>query len=270
MGPQGNFARVNGLRLHYLGWGDPARPPLVLVHGYTGNAYAWQPVAPGLAEHFWVIAPDLPGHGDSDPLPDGYTIQKYVAIFGRFVDGLGLGRFNLVGLSMGGRIGLVYAAENPDRVERLVIVDIGPQISRRWSQRQAEPEPEFFESVKEAAERLRRGNPYITAEYARFIAARSLKQRPDGGYVWKWDPALRQGVRAVPEIDYWEVLKRVNCPTLVLRGEESPILDQDVAERMVQVLPNGRLRVIPRAAHTLQEDNPAEFLKTLKEFFGLS
>lgn len=268
MDPRSDFAQVDGVRLHYLEWGEPTRPPLVLLHGYTGNAYAWQPVAPELAGHFRVIAPDLPGHGDSDPLAEGYTIQGYVAVLDRFIDRLGLGRFDLVGLSMGGRVGLVYAAEKPDRVGRLVIVDIGPEISRRWSQRQTEPEPESFGSVEEVAERLRRGNPYITADYARFIAAHSLRRRPDGRYVWKWDPALRQGVRAVPEIDYWDVLKRVRCPTLVLRGEESPILDQDVAERMVQVLPNGWLRVVRRAAHTLQEDNPAGFLAALEEFFG--
>ncbi len=270
MEPQSGFVRLNGFRIHYLEWGEPASPPVVCLHGYTGNAYAWQPVAPELARHFRVIAPDFRGHGDSDPSPEGYSIRMYVGDLGRLVERLGLGRFNLIGLSMGGRVGMVYAAENPDRVERLVIVDIGPELSRRWSQRQAEPEPESFGSVEEAAEWLRRGNPYLTAGYARFIAGHSLKQRPDGRYVWKWDPALRQGVPTSPEINYWEVLGRIACPTLVLRGEESPVLDQDVAERMVKTLPDGRLRVIRRAIHTLQEDNPAGFLAAVKEFFGVS
>lgn len=268
--PQSRFIQINDFQLHYLEWDDPDRPPVVCLHGYTGNAYAWQPVAPELARYFRVIAPDLRGHGDSDPSPHGYSIRNYVADLAEFVDRLGLGRFGLIGLSMGGRVGMVYAAEHPGRVGRLVIVDIGPEISRRWSQRQAEPEPDSFESVEEVAERLRRGNPYLTAEYARFIASHSLKQRPDGRYVWKWDPVLRQSPPAGPDIDYWAVLSRVSCPTLVLRGEESPILDQDVAERMVKILPDGRLRVIPRAAHTLQEDNPAGFLAAVKEFFGVS
>jgi pimeloyl-ACP methyl ester carboxylesterase len=270
MDPQSGFVQMDGFRLHYLQWGEPNRPPVVCLHGYTGNAHAWQPVAPELARHFRVIAPDLRGHGDSDQSPDGYSIRKYVADLGRFVDRLGLDRFDLIGLSMGGRVAMVYAAENPGRVGRLVIVDIGPQISRRWSQRQAEPEPDSFASVEEVAERLRRGNPYLTAEYALFIAGRSLKQRSDGRYVWKWDPALRQGVPTSPEIDYWAVLGQVACPTLVLRGEDSPVLDQDVAEQMVRTLSNGRLRVIHRAIHTLQEDNPAEFLAAVKEFLGVS
>ena len=69
-------------------------------------------------------------------------------------------------------------------------------------------------------------------------------------------------------MDWWEVLRAITPPTLVLRGEQSPILDRDVAERMAKELPRGRFVEIPRAVHTLHEDNPDAVLAALKEFLG--
>ncbi len=74
--------------------------------------------------------------------------------------------------------------------------------------------------------------------------------------------------RTNPAFDWWEALRAITPPTLVLRGESSPILDRDVAERMAKELPNGRFVEIPRAVHTLHEDNPEAVLAALKDFLG--
>ena len=83
--------------------------------------------------------------------------------------------------------------------------------------------------------------------------------------MWAWHPSVKER-RTQSDIDWWALLKSITPPTLVLRGEESPVLDRDVAERMGRELPNGRFVEIPRAVHTLHEDNPDAVLAILKDF----
>ena len=85
--------------------------------------------------------------------------------------------------------------------------------------------------------------------------------------MWKWHPSVKER-RTQLDIDWWGLLKTIPAPTLVPRGESSPILDRDVAERMATTLPNGRFVEIPRAVHTLHEDNPDAVLAALKDFLA--
>ena len=129
------------------------------------------------------------------------------------------------------------------------------------------PEPETWESIEQAAQHLHRANPNPGIHYYRWVVSHSLKQRADGELVWKWHPSVKER-RSQADVDWWEVLRAITPPTLVLRGEQSPILDRDVAERMAKELPRGRFVEIPRAVHTLHEDNPDAVLAALKEFLG--
>jgi len=92
-----------------------------------------------------------------------------------------------------------------------------------------------------------------------------LRQRPDGALVWTWHPSVKER-RSQLDIDWWAVLRAITPETLVLRGERSMVLDRDVAERMARELPRGRFVEIPRAVHTLHEDNPEAVLAALKDF----
>jgi pimeloyl-ACP methyl ester carboxylesterase len=85
--------------------------------------------------------------------------------------------------------------------------------------------------------------------------------------VWKWHPSIKER-RSQGGVDWWAVLDAIPVPTLILRGAESTVLDRDVAERMAARLPDGRLVEIPRAVHTLHEDNPEAVLTALREFLG--
>ena len=98
------------------------------------------------------------------------------------------------------------------------------------------------------------------------MASQSLKEQ-DGALVWKWHPSVKER-RSTGGIDWWALLPKIASPTLVLRGAESTVLDRDVAERMVKALPQGRFVEIPRAVHTLHEDNPEAVLTALQEFLG--
>ena len=102
---------------------------------------------------------------------------------------------------------------------------------------------------------------------AQVATVAGLRQRPDGAIVWAWHPSVKER-RTQLDIDWWALLRSIRQPTLVLRGEESPILDRDVAERMAKELPQGTFVEIPRAVHTLHEDNPDAVLAALKTFIG--
>ena len=256
---------VNGLRLRLLDWGGDARPPLLLLHGFTGNAHAWDTLAIALQPHFRVLALDQRGHGDSDPADVYSPVVAFDDIAG-VVDQLDLATFTLVGLSMGGRNGMYFASKRPGRVAKLVVIDIGPEISAKaGAPSPGPPEPETWDSIEQAAQPLLRGNPYPGIHYYRWVVSHSLRQRPDGALVWKWHPSVKTR-RTTGDVDWWALLRTLTLPTLVLRGEHSTVLDRDVAERMVKELQRGRLVEIPRAVHTLHEDNPDAVVAALRDF----
>jgi esterase len=258
---------VKGLRLHVLDWGGGDRTPVVLLHGFTGNAHAWDTLSIALQPHFHVYAVDQRGHGDSDPAEVYNAVAAFDDISG-VVDQLGLASFVLVGLSMGGRNGMYFTSKRPDRVQKLVIVDIGPEISKRVAEPSAgPPEPETWESIEQAAQHLFRGNPYPGIHYYRWVASHSLRQRPDGAIVWKWHPSVKER-RSQPDLDWWGIVRAITPATLVLRGESSPVLDREVAVRMAKELPQGHFVEIPRAVHTLHEDNPEAVLAALRDFLA--
>jgi esterase len=258
---------VDDLRLHLLDWGGEGRTPLLLLHGFTGHAHAWDTLSIALQPHFHVYALDQRGHGDSEAA----DVYGPAAAFGDLcgvAEQLGLGPTIMVGLSMGGRNAMYFASRRPEAVRKLVVVDIGPEISARAAQASpGPPEPETWDSIEQAAQHLLRGNPYPGIHYYRWVAGHSLRARPDGALVWAWHPSVKER-RPAADVDWWAILRAIRAPTLVLRGEESPILDRDVAERMARELPDGRFVEIPRALHTLHEDNPDAVLAALRAFLG--
>ncbi len=127
--PKSEVLTVNGLRLHYLDWGNAGAPPVVCVHGYASSAQAFNAPARHFQDRFHVIAPDVRGHGKSAWCPAGeYQYRDQVSDLSELVDQLGLARFTLIGTSMGGIIAMAYAGEHPERLLRLIINDIGPDM----------------------------------------------------------------------------------------------------------------------------------------------
>lgn len=125
--PIDQSAMLGGLRFHYREWPNPGAQALVLLHGFTGHARTWDSFAAAMQAGYHVYALDQRGHGDSAWAED-YSVEAMVGDMDRFVRALGLERFALLGLSMGGRTAYHYAGMHPEEVERLVIVDIGPDI----------------------------------------------------------------------------------------------------------------------------------------------
>jgi len=224
-------AKANRITLHYLDWGPADAPPVVLLHGITGHARVWDHLASRLVPGRRVLALDQRGHGDSDPADVYNPVVAFDDLTG-VVDQLGLASLVLFGLSMGGRNGMYFTSKQPARVQKLVVVDIGPEISAKASApASGPPEPEAWDSIEQAAQHLYRGNPFPGIHYYRWVASHSLRQQPDGALVWKWHPSVKTR-RTTGDVDWWALLRTITPPTLVLRGEHSTVLDRDVAERM--------------------------------------
>ena len=262
-----------GFRLHYVEWGDPANPPLVLLHGITGHARTWDTLAIALADRWRVLALDQRGHGDSDPAPDAdYGVGAMADDLAAFADALGIVRFTLLGLSMGGRVSMGFAGAYPERVERLVIVDIAPDIHPPGMTRirgMIAGSPESIESEEWAVETAMAANPRADVGELRHRIKHALRRAPDGTLTWKYArdvrDMMRRGGRREP-LDLWERLTRITCPTLLIRGAESDVLSPELAARVVSSLRDGRLVEVPDAGHTVPGDRPARFVEVVRAF----
>src|SRR5437773_11474414 len=202
--PTGRALPSGGRPLHRRDGGAARRPPLLLLHGFTGHAHAWDTLAIALQPHFHVMALDARGHGDSDPA-DVYDSAGSFRDLSSVVEQLGLRALTLVGLSMGGRSAMYFAAKRPELVDRLVVLDIGPEISKKASAPSSgPPEPETWASIEQAARHLYRGNPYPGIHYYRWVATHTLRQRPDGALVWRWHPSIKVRPRQA-NVDWWDV-----------------------------------------------------------------
>jgi pimeloyl-ACP methyl ester carboxylesterase len=267
---------VGGLRFHYVAWGPESAPPVLLLHGITGHARTWDALARDLAADFRVIALDQRGHGDSDRAPDGaYRVATMAGDVEAFVETLGLERFALVGLSMGGRVGIAYAGgRHAARIERFCIVDIGPEIHAPGMERirqMMSGSPERIESEEQAVEFVRRANPRMAEAGLRDRVRHGIRPLAGGGFEWKYDKALRDMMRQGGRretIDLWEPLRRIAAPALLVRGADSDVLSAEIAKRMIDALPDGRLVEIPGAGHTVPADQPEAFARAVRGFLG--
>lgn len=120
-----HFDQVKGLRLHYLSAGDPQREALVLLAGFPQSSYAWREAMPLLAEHYYVIAPDLPGQGDSDLPLQGFDTATLAQHIAALLEQLALPQVYLVGHDIGAWVAFALAAQFPEKVKKVALLDAG-------------------------------------------------------------------------------------------------------------------------------------------------
>nr|AUF80931.1 putative alpha/beta hydrolase [uncultured bacterium] len=275
--PSEGEVKVNGLRLHYFEWQGAGTRPLVLMHGLRDYAYYWQDCANRLLDEFHIFAPDLRGHGESEAAPGGYLVWALASDLARFVDKIGLQRFDLVGLSLGSRVSMAYARENSLRLKHLTLVDMGPQMARvgavglKKDMTSKADRPLSSFSLDEAQSFYRKQWPSLDDASIERLIQNSLVQGEDGTYANRYDRRLADVTTkaAIPEIDFlWDSLTHVRCPALVARGENSPILDDDISSRMVRSLPDGRLYVFKDTGHSLPRLAPELFADLIRSFLN--
>ena len=274
--PQDKAVTANGLNLHYIDWGTAGKPTMVLLHGLMSEAHCWDDVAPVLRQDYHVLALDQRGRGGSDWSPDGdYSIDAYVADLAAFANALDLGHFILVGHSMGGRNAMAFTARYANMVTKLVIVDIGPVIPDSYMERIAvllDASPEEFDSFDDVVKWQAQQSLFATLSESdiRRRLTHSVKELPNGKVVWSNDPVIRdqRRQRGVTAQDIWSEMGNIVIPTLIMRGVDSIPFPREMAQQMVQVIPNGELGEIQRAAHMIYDENPDDFFKALRDFLG--
>jgi pimeloyl-ACP methyl ester carboxylesterase len=263
--------QLRGLRFHYREWpsATPNAQVLVLLHGYTGHARSWDEFAAAMSTRFRVLALDQRGHGETQWAPaTAYGTTEMVQDTQAFVQAMGLKDFLLLGLSMGGIVAIGYSGLAPPELERLVIVDIAPEIAASGLQRiqQNVARSDVFDSREAAFERAHKDNPIPPQAHQRRRVYESLMRTDDGSWTYRYDPALRDTSNPrerTSAADGWKLVENINVPTLLLRGELSNILDRDVAEKMVDTLQDGKLVEIEGSGHPVPLDKPDEFLQAV-------
>ncbi len=265
---------VGKLNLSYQEWGNPAAMPIIMLHGFGVSGHMFDEFADRMQDRYRLIALDQRGHGDSDWSDEGdYTRSAFVSDLEAFRKELGIERFILVGHSMGGLNAVTYTNLYPQHVRALVLVDVGPESAKEGVDNIVRftrgPDELEFEEFVELAHRF---NQRRTLENIRERMRHRLKPTESGKYTWKFDRRFRQpdnGLRIGSEAgndDSWSLFRGVRVPTLLIRGAESDVLTQEVAERAATEMHQARMIVIPGAGHSVPGDSPDEFTEGVREF----
>jgi pimeloyl-ACP methyl ester carboxylesterase len=231
-------------RLSYLEWGAPhaARGVVVCVHGLTRCARDFDALALALVDQYRVICPDMPGRGYSDWLknPLEYALPTYVSDIVTLIARLDVEQVDWIGTSMGGLIGMALAAQPGTPIRRLLLNEAGPLVKAEALERigrylgQAPAFATFGDAERYVRAVSAPFGPHSDAEW-RFLTEHVVRQQPDGSYIVHYDPQL-----AVPfnvdlphrDIDLWGLWDNIECPTLVVRGALSDLLDQATVAEM--------------------------------------
>jgi pimeloyl-ACP methyl ester carboxylesterase len=253
---------VGDLRLLLHEWGQAGRRPVLLLHSLAAHSHWWDWVAPRLAEDAHVVALDLRGHGGSDwVVPPAYHAEDHARDGLAVLDGLGWPAPLVMGHSLGGYIGATLAALHPERVGALVIVDTMTQWNEQetaWAMEQAERPAQEFATRGEAGARFRLSPRETTApaEWLRHLGETGVQESRPG----VWQPTFDRQVFAHARPDAWPILPSVTCPTLVVRGAASPIMDREALLRVATNVQRGQFAEVKGAHHHLILDDPAQFV----------
>jgi esterase len=262
---------IDGLTFHYVDWGG-AGSPLVMLHGLSGHARTWDHTAAALGDRYHVLALDQRGHGDSD-WATKYGLRPMAEDLLGFLDALDLREVTLMGLSMGGLVSFVFGAAHPERVARMVIMDIGPEIAPAGSANVANSlaARDTFSSEDEAFAQARAANPRPTDATLRHRVTHNLRSLPDGTLTFKYDKELRRNSRALfdhtPD-ELWEAWRALSCPVLLVRGADSDVLAADTAQRMLAENPNVSFASIPDSGHSITLDSPDGLLEAVSPWLA--
>jgi pimeloyl-ACP methyl ester carboxylesterase len=266
---------VRRLRFHFLEWGAPNAPPIVLLHGGHQSAHSWDLVSLYLAQRYRVLALDQRGHGDSEwPRDVEYSNHAMSLDAEAFIDALGLQSPIVMGHSMGGRNALLLTRRDPSRLRALVVVDVGPEVSDRGREViagfvQANQE---FDDLEHFVANVRKYDPYRSREHIERTVKYNMLQRADGKYVSKCDATPRRlglvrGSGPLENITLDDA-RAFDLPVLLVRGANSRILAPEAAERFRDALPLGTLVTVPDCGHNVHGQNTKGFIEAVEGFLA--
>lgn len=241
----GLFTRVHGVRIHSDLAGDLASDPVpvVLLHGLGVSSRYFRPLASRLARDRLVLAPDLPGTGESEDARHILDVRELSDTIADWLKTLGLGRVAIIGHSFGCQLAADLAARRPERVDRLVL--IGPTVDPMWNTMWKQVPRWLLEAARETPRIV----PIVIRDYLRY------------GFRTFWRTA-----HAALAQDLQGLLPRISAETLVIRGERDAFVSHAWAARIAALLPHGWMAEIPRAAHAVQLSAPDEVAALVRPF----
>jgi pimeloyl-ACP methyl ester carboxylesterase len=255
---------LRGLRFHWVERGTPGAPPLLMLHGGAQTAHSFDEVAPVLARTHHVVCLDQRGHGDTAWAPR-YRREDFTADVDAVLDHLGWETAALVGMSLGGLNAIAFAATRPARTHALVVVDVVPTVAAEGREAIAKQlAVQEFASFDDAVAAAHAFNPRRTIENIRERLGHAMRGFPDGRWRYKFDPAIGGASGDIERM--WADVRRIRCPTLLVRGAESPILTIEGTERFLHTVPGSRSAEVAGAGHSVMGDNPAGFLAAVVPF----
>jgi pimeloyl-ACP methyl ester carboxylesterase len=270
------YLSIHGHDVAYRTAGDG--PVLLLVHGMAGSATTWRHVMPALAEHFTVIAPDLPGHGRSEKPRGDYSLGALASSLRDLLVALGHERATVVGQSLGGGIAMQFAYQYPERCERLVLVSsggLGEEV-HLLLRALSLPGSEYLLALGCAAP-LRNAGTALAGAFGRI----GLRPQPLVEELWRAYSSLGDGqtrrafvhtLRSVVDVAGQRVSANDRLyltsimPTLIVWGDADRIIPVDHAFAASDAMPGSRLEVFPGVGHFPHVEAPEQFVSVLVDF----
>ena len=267
-------AKIDGVELHYLAAGKG--PPLILLHGYAETSLMWKPIMPLLAERFMVIAPDLPGIGDSAIPADGLDMKTAAIRMRALARSLGVEKARVVGHDIGLMVAYAYAAQFPQEVEKLVVMDAFLPGVGGWEAVYNDPRIWHFRFNGPTPEGLVQGRERIFFEYFwNDLAADKTRSIPEADREAYAEAYARPGrMRAAwayfvsfiqAAQDFAQLAEtRLTMPVLVIGGEKS--LGDVLGQQMKLVASDVKIVVLKDTGHWVLEERPQETTDALVKF----
>ena len=237
--------QVDGRRWHYYTLGEPGSPLLLLVHGFRSSARFFRPTMRAFSDRWRVVAPDLPGHGDSEPWdPEEDVVEQWVLLEG-FCDALSLDRKSVLGSSRGGAVALQLAAHRPERVEALVLI--------------AAPTKPFKPGTLDIR-RMVVNEEALTDDLLREMGRTMMASR---GY----EEARKRAVDADGlERDLRPIMSNVKVPTLIIWGAGDETIPVEMGLELLRGIGGSTMRLVGGGGHVLLLDKPMETQVLIREF----
>ncbi|MBV1880125.1 MAG: alpha/beta hydrolase [Pseudomonadales bacterium] len=279
--PEDCWVTLNGIRFHYLDWGNAHLPHLVLLHGGSLTAHTFDLAVLLLRDKYHCIALSQRGHGDTEWTPEADREKNNQDLMledvRQFIDYLDYDKLALVGMSMGGLNAIRYASRYPEKLSHLGIVDVGPDAMTDGliEMEQFRTNTQTLASFEDFLGQAVKFMPHRAVAHLEYSLTHSLKQQDDGSYTWKQDN--RSPVSYIAEGEkkeanearaalLWQDLESIKTPTCLFRGANTKIFSVQTMEKMMAVLDNVQAVEIPDATHNVHSDNPKRWAAELNNF----
>lgn len=249
---------ANDINIHYLRTGG-AKPPVVLLHGLSGNGACWTPVARALESEFDVVMPDARGHGKSSIPPTGYSYQDHADDVIGLIQGLGLDAPVLLGHSMGGMTAALVASHMGTAFRGVVLADptfLSPAYQREVYESDVVEQHRRFLGVEreEALAQARVRHTHRSPEIVELVTEARMQT-----------PLPAFDVLIPPNPDYHRLVRAIEVPILLIIAERG-VVSLETAQELQHLNPRLRIEQIQNAGHGLQYDQPERFAVVVRDF----